>query len=75
MATYVTIIIGWFQRHFQSSVFHVYPVAVKLVVFEVASSDGFVTQFTGNILGGWGGPPLFIVVLQQLLVVLLCKSK
>ena len=74
MATYVTNI-SWLERHFQSSVLHVDPVAVKLVVFEVASSDGFVTQFTRNILGGWGGPPLFIVVLQQPLVILLRNSK
>ena len=74
VATYVTNI-GWFQRHLQAPVLHVHPVAVKLVVLEVASSDGFVTQFTRHILGGWGGPPLFVVVLQQPLVVLLCKLK
>ena len=49
VATYVAKI-GWFQWHFQSPVLHVDPVAVKLVVFEVASSDRFVTELAGHIL-------------------------
>ena len=74
MATYVTDI-GWFQGHFQSPVLHVHPMSVKFVIFEVATSDRFVTKLTRNILRGRGRPPLFIVVLEQPLVVLLSNLK
>ena len=49
VATYITHI-GWFQWHFQSPVLQVDSVAVQLVIFEVASSDRFVTELTGHIL-------------------------
>ena len=49
VATYIANI-GWFQRHFQSPVLQVHSVAVKLVIFEIASSDRFVTELAGHIL-------------------------
>lgn len=72
VATYVTHIV-LFQGHFHSSILHVHHVAVQLVIFEVAFSDGFFANLTLNILRGWGGFCLFIVVLQQPLVVFLCN--
>ena len=49
VATYIANI-GWFQRHLQSPVLQVNSVAVQLVIFEVASSDRFVTELAGHIL-------------------------
>ena len=49
VATYVANI-GWFQRHLQSPVLQVNPMAVKLVIFEIAFSDRFVTELAGHIL-------------------------
>ena len=49
VATYIANI-GWFQRHLQSPVLQVDSVAVQLVIFEVASSDRFVTELAGHIL-------------------------